>query len=58
MNDQFHFLQTTPSRLGEVAVLSNAQKPTQKVKENEEVKMFSKQNNKIKLQKQTLMKQR
>lgn len=37
MNDKVHFLhEATPSRLGEVAGFSNAQKPTQTVKDNKE----------------------
>ena len=32
--------ETTSSRLGEVAVLSNAKKPTQRVKQNEETKDY------------------
>ena len=46
-------------RLGEVAILSNAQKTTQRVKENEETEEYVANNkNKMKLQKQTLMKWR
>ena len=36
LNDKFHLLhKATPSRVGMVPVLSNARKPTQRVKENE-----------------------
>ena len=39
LNDKVHLLhETTLSRLGEVDVLSNAQKPPKRVKENEETK--------------------
>lgn len=39
LKDKVHPLQkATLSRLGEVAVLSNAQKPTERIKENEETK--------------------
>ena len=41
MNSKVHLLhQATPSRLEEVAVLSNAQKLTQRVKENEETEDY------------------
>lgn len=39
--NKFHLLhETTPSKLGEVHVLSNAWKPTQRVKGNEETKEY------------------
>ena len=41
MYKSFHLLDdSTPLRLGEVAALSNAQKPTQTVEENEETKEY------------------
>lgn len=48
---------TSLSRLEEV-VLSNVQKTTRRVKENEEIGTHSKQKNEIDLQKLTLIKQR
>lgn len=50
---------TTLSRQGEVAILSNGQRPTHRVKENEKNRgICSKRRNKIKCQKHTLLKQR
>lgn len=46
------------SRLGDVAVLSNAQKPTQRVEENEEIEECVEKKNKKKLHTHTLMKKR
>lgn len=41
MIDKIHLLhKTTLSRLGDVAILSNVQKPTQSLKENEETKEY------------------
>ena len=41
VNDKVHFQHnTTPSRLAEMAVLSNAQKPTKRVKENKEIEEY------------------
>lgn len=37
---EIHLHSTTPSRLGEVAVLSYAQKPTKRVKEDEEIEEY------------------
>lgn len=43
MNDKVHFLhEATPSRLGEVAGLANAQKQTQTVKDNKETGIYFK----------------
>ena len=41
LNDKFHLLyMATPSIVREGVVLSNAQKPTQRVKENEEIEEY------------------
>ena len=41
MKDKIYLLyEATPSRLGEVPVLPNASKPTQRVKQNEETNVF------------------
>ena len=41
MNNKIHLLhKATPSRLGEVVVLSNVYKPTERVKENEETEEY------------------
>ena len=40
MKCKIHLPHETTSRLGEVAVLSNAKKPTQRVKQNEETKDY------------------
>lgn len=49
-NKVYPLHEVTPSRLREVAVLHNAQKPTQRVKENEEMGICSQQKNEIKPQ--------
>lgn len=56
--DEVHLLQEiTLSRPGEVAVLYNVKKPTQRTSENEEKSEYvPKKENKLKLQKQIIMK--
>lgn len=57
LNDKIlHLHETIPLRLGNMTVLSNSQKPTLKVKENEETEICYKQMNKTKLLKQILIK--
>ena len=43
LTDEVFLRETIPSRLEEVAVLSNVQKPTQRTKKNEETRIYSKQ---------------
>ena len=57
LEDKVHLLRETMlSRLGELAVLSNVQETTWRVKENEETGICPKQKNEINRQKQILMK--
>ena len=48
LTNNVHFLQeTNMSRMGEIAALCNAQKPTQRIKENEEIGEYKAQSKSV-----------